>query len=230
MDVYVEDGTARVLCISRSDKIQDNDKFIIFRAIWPAPIPNLLEMQIHEIAQHIAEAFNIRNSPMLIQCLTNGRKAFVIEFSARTGGGVKYLLIRRTSGFDVIKAVVDLTLGEYPHVTDIFPEQKYLVNDCKPGIFDHLEGFEKLASEGYLKDYYLFKWKAASFDQIKASGDRVAGYTVTGDTAQELINKHNEVRNRIKVVSTNGEDIARHDLLIGLRCENGYLFSEFEKS
>ena len=166
---------------------------------------------------------------MLIQFLVKDNCAYVIEFSARTGGGVKYLLVKNTSGFDVIKAVVDLTLGKKPHVDSIIPSQKYLINDfvyCKPGIFDHLEGFDELVAEGYMKDYYLFKWKGASFESIRASGDRVAGYTVVADSADRLIEKHNEVRSRIKVISDKGEDIARHDLLTGLYCKNGMVYSD----
>ena len=228
VDVYVENGKAHVLCISNSDKIQDKDRFVIFRAIWPSPISDAVRDRIAACAQQIADAFHIQNSPMLIQFLTDGTDVYVVEFSARTGGGVKYLLVDRTSGFDVIKAVVDLTLGQKPHVDELHAEQKYLVNDfiyCKPGVFDHLEGFDELMAEGVLRDYYLFKWRGAAFDGIRSSGDRVAGYTVTADDPEDLIAKHDVVRSRIRVVSATGEDMARHDLLTGLHCENGRLFS-----
>ena len=229
VDIYVENGEAHVLCISNSEKIADKDKFVIFRAIWPSPISEQIRNQIKSIAQQIADVFEIRNSPMLIQFLTDGENVYVIEFSARTGGGVKYLLIKRTSGFDVIKAVVDLTLGQKPHVNEVTPEQHYLINDfiyCKPGKFDHLEGFEELLKEGILKDFYLFKWKGAQFSAIRASGDRLAGYTVVGNTPDELIKKQEEVRKRIKAISSTGEDMIRHDLLTGLFCENQFVFSD----
>ena len=229
VDVYVEDGKANVLCISQSDKIADRDRFVIFRAIWPAPIPKTIIEKIKDIAQKIADAFGIRNSPMLIQLLTDGKQVYVVEFSARTGGGVKYLLVKRTSGFDVIKAVVDLTLGIKPHVGALTAEQGCLINDfiyCKPGIFDHLEGFDELLYENIIKDYYLFTWKGADFKTIKASGDRLAGYTVVGETPESLINKQKEARRRIRAISAEGKDMIRHDLLTNLICKDGFLFSE----
>ena len=229
VDVYVEDGKANVLCISQSDKIADRDRFVIFRAIWPAPIPQIVTEKIKDTAQKIADAFSIRNSPMLIQLLTDGKQVYVVEFSARTGGGVKYLLVKRTSGFDVIKAVVDLTLGIKPHVGALTAEQGCLINDfiyCKPGIFDHLEGFDELLYENIIKDYYLFTWKGADFKTIKASGDRLAGYTVVGETPESLINKHREARRRIRAISAEGKDMIRHDLLTNLICMDGFLFSE----
>lgn len=229
VDVYVEDGKAHVLCISKSEKIADKDKFVIFRALYPAAISAGEVSKIEIIAQQIAEAFNIKNSPMLIQILSDGDNVFVIEFSARSGGGVKYLLIKRVSGFDVIDAVIELTLGNRPHVAKSQSQLQCIVNDfiyCYPGKFDHLEGFEELLSEGMIKDYYLFKWRGAEFSEICASGDRIAGYTITAYTPEEIIKKHKVVRNSIKVISDTGEDMARHDLLTSLYTENGFLYSK----
>ena len=229
VDVYVEDGKAQVLCISQSDKIADHDKFVIFRAIWPAPVSQNVVEQINVTAQKIAEAFKIQNSPMLIQFLTDGERVFGVEFSARTGGGVKYLLVKRSSGFDVIKAVVDLTLGDKPHIGRLTAEQNYMINDfiyCKPGVFDHLEGFDDLLKDGIIKDYYLFTWKGATFKTVKASGDRLAGYTVVGNTPEELIERHREARRRIRAISTEGDDMIRHDLLTDLIVNNNFLYSK----
>ncbi len=229
-DVYVEEGKAHVLCVSRSDKIAEKDKFVIFRALWPSCASASVLAEIEATAQKIADAFGIKNAPMLIQLLSDGEHVYVIEFSARTGGGVKYLLIRRASGFDVIRAVVDLTLGQKPHVGALRAEQKYLVNDfiyCSPGRFDRLEGFDELLRDGTLRDYYLFKWRGAEFDGVRSSGDRVAGFTVTGDTPAELIEKHDRVRARIRVLSSDGTDMIRHDLLRPLRERDGCLLTDF---
>ena len=129
----------------------------------------------------------------------------------------------------MIKAVVDLTLGIKPHVGALTAEQGCLINDfiyCKPGIFDHLEGFDELLYENIIKDYYLFTWKGADFKTIKASGDRLAGYTVVGETPESLINKQKEARRRIRAISAEGKDMIRHDLLTNLICKDGFLFSE----
>lgn len=229
VDVYVENGKASVLSISNSDKIAEKDKFVIFRTIQPAAVNDDIRTQVAHIAQQVADAFGIVDSPMLIQMLTDGRKAYVIEFSARTGGGVKYLLIRHVSGFDVVKAVIDLTEGKKPSVQECAPRTKYLVNDfiyCKPGAFDHLEGFEELKNEGLMQDYYVFKWQGAEFDGVRSSGDRVGGYTVTADSPEELLRKHREIRSRIRVIDDHGADMTRHDLLTELKTDGTNIYSD----
>ncbi len=216
VDAYVENGVSTVLSVSISEKIKDNEKFVIFRSLSPVRLSNALSEQITETVQKIATSFGLKDTPMLVQMLSDGENAFVIEFSARTGGGVKYLLIKNASGFDVIKAVVDLTLGEKPHVGEIKREHFFHTNEfiyCKPGVFDHLEGFEELKQKGVIKDYYLFKWQGAEFDGISNSGDRVAGFTVVGETFDELYSNHIIANKTLKVIDVDGNDIMRHDLL-----------------
>ena len=91
VDIYVEDGKVNILCITQIDKIASKDKFIIFRGVYPAEISTDIIEQIWQTAQKVANAFALKNSPMLMQVITDGNKIRVLEFSARTGGGVKYL-------------------------------------------------------------------------------------------------------------------------------------------
>lgn len=220
VDAYIENGKANVLAVSKSEKIASDEKFVIFRGGYPVKEAENVMAEIEDTVQKIANAFNLKDTPMLVQLITDGEKISVLEFSARTGGGVKYLLIKNASQFDVIKAVVDLTLGEKPHYEKKEPIAKYFVNEfmyCKAGIFEKLEGFEELKKEGLMQDYYLFKWKGATFDTVENSGDRIGGFSVCADSFDELSKKHNEIVKRIKVIGTDGEDILRHDLLTDLQ-------------
>lgn len=219
VDIYVEDGKAHVLCVSNSEKIAADDKFVIFRAKFPAVASVDILEQIRDTAQRIADAFGIKNSPMLVQLITDGKRVFVLEFSARTGGGIKYQLIRRTSGFDVIKAVVDLTMGEKPHVSTVVPESRYISNVflyCKAGVFDHLEGVEELKNDGIISDYALFKWQGAVFDgSVENSGDRIASFTIQGDSEKEMAEKYEVANRSLRVMDKDGNDMLRHDLVGG---------------
>ena len=216
VDVYVEDGTAHVLSVSTLDKIANNDKFVIFRGRYSADVVDKVHDLVQGIAQQIADAFGLKNSPMLIQMITDGKRASVLEFSARTGGGVKFRLIKKASGFDVIAAVVDLTLGNKPHIEKVVPENRYIANEfiyCDEGIFDHLDGFDELVADGTISEYSLYKWQGAKFDTIENSGDRVAGFTIQADTMDDLRRKHFEAVARMQVLDVNGRDIMRKDLL-----------------
>lgn len=216
VDVYVENGKAVILDITTSEKLKIRDRFVIFRTWHPADIPETVQFKVKQIAQQIADVFEIKDSPMLIQLLMDGDKVYVVEFSARTGGGVKHLSIERRAGVDVISAVIDLTLQQKPHVVLHEPVSKYMIDEyiyCNPGIYDHMEEFEELKEKGVITDCYVFKWKGAVFDSVENSGDRIGGFTLEGDSIQELQEKHRLVNGAVKIISTDGADIMRHDLI-----------------
>lgn len=216
VDVYVEEGNAHILCVSNLDKIGGEDRFVIYRTRYPAEISDAVASQIQAAATGIADAFGLKNSPMLIQLITDGEKISVVEFCARTGGGDKFRLIEKVSGFDVVGAVADLTMGEKPHVVPYTGKQKYVVNEflyCKEGVFDHLEGFDALVEEGIITEYFCLKVPGAVFGEIKSSGDRVAFFTIETENKEDLRARHEMANARIKAIGQNGEDLLRHDLV-----------------
>lgn len=216
VDIYVEEGKAHILCLTNLYKIGEDGKFIINRSRIPALVSEDIAEQITDAAQKIAAAFGLRNTPMLVQLITDGKKINVVEFCARTGGGIKFLMIKKFSGFDVVKAVVDLTLGEKPHVGEIQKPKNITVNEfvyCNPGVLDHVEGFEELLADGTICEYAVFKTASAEFKTINGSGDRVAFFSVEADTEEELMQKHMQANERIRAVSDEGKDLIRHDLI-----------------
>ena len=217
VDLFVLNGKANILLISNSDKVQDENHFAIFRGRYPAHASEQLKAEIAQVAQLIADAFGIRNAPMLVQMLTDGEKVTVLEFSARTGGAMKWLLIQHASGVDVIKAAIDLTLGIEPVIQVREPETNYIVNDyiyCRAGVFDHLEGFDAQLRKQNITDYRLLRPKGWRFSgQITSSTDRLCGVTFQANDLEEFNRKHREFVAQVRAVDTDGNDIMRHDLL-----------------
>lgn len=214
-DIYIEEGVAHLLCVCKLDKIGDNGRFVIHRGTYPAAVSEKIYDQIRDTAQRIAESFGLANTPMLIQMITDGERISVVEFCARTGGGVKFRLIKRATGFDVVKAVADLTLGKHPHVEQTKKKQKYIINEflyCKPGVFDHLEGFEELLNEGIIAEYSQLKVRGFHFGEVKSSGDRVACFTIETEDAQTTSRYHKLACRRIRAVDVHGQDMLRRDL------------------
>lgn len=217
VDVYIENGTANVLCISQLDKIGEDGKFIIHRTRYPALISAEVEEEIQNASQNIAKAFGLKDSPMLIQLITDGNKISVVEFCARTGGGDKFRLIEKVSGFNVVKAVADSCLGTVPHYQNVGRLKKYITNEflyCKAGMFDKMVGLEELLQDGIITEYFILKNNGHTFGEIRSSGDRVAYYTIETDTLEEMTEKRLLANSRIKALSLTGEDLLRHDLII----------------
>lgn len=216
VDAFVENGKAKILNVTNSEKVKDKDRFVIFRGRYPVKASEAVMRQIEEICQKIAKGFGLVNAPLLVQLLHDGDKVSVLEFCARTGGNMKYLLIKYASGVDVIGATLDITLGQTPDLSPKFERHNYVVNDfvyCKPGVFDHFEGFEELEKEGVINEFHPVRLKGTQMRGVTSSSDRIAGMNIVADNIEEYNTKREKINASVKVVNVNGEDIMRHDLL-----------------
>ncbi len=218
IDAFVVDGKAHLLCVTRSDKIANDDRFVIYRGSHPAMDDiDTVKPELEEIIQKIATAFELKTTPLLVQIIRTKNKLGVLEFSARTGGSAKFMLAKKSCGFDLVKGAVDITLGIKPDFEGIKGENKYVTNEylyCRPGVFDHLEGFEEMKAQGVISEYYQFKWRTAeAAATVTKSGDRMAGFTIQADTKEEMHRKHVTALQNIRIVDVNGEDMLRRDLI-----------------
>jgi formate-dependent phosphoribosylglycinamide formyltransferase (GAR transformylase) len=215
IDAFVIDGKVKILSTSQNIKIPDKSKFVIYKSQYPAKLSDQLFLDMKEIVQRIANVFKLSNSPMIIQMIVNNDGLHVIEFSARTGGCVKYRMIEIASGTNIIKATVDLFEMKKP---TIFSKhfKGHIINEfvyCKNGIFDHICGIEKCIESGWIQEAYELKTSGVSFDKVQSSGDRVAALIYVVDNYEQYITNHNYVVDNLKVIDIQGEDIMRHDLL-----------------
>ena len=106
MDIYVENGKVNILCIRSLDKIPNSEKFIICRGNYPAKISLATKGRVQDVAQKIVEAFGLVDTPMLIQMKINDEQIHILEFCARTGGGIKYRLLPKVCGFDAFSSIL----------------------------------------------------------------------------------------------------------------------------
>lgn len=216
VDAFVVNGKAKILTVSNSEKVKDNDRFVIFRGRYPVVASDVVLKKIEDIAQKIAAGFGLVNSPLLIQLLNNGDDVSVLEFCARTGGNMKWLLIKYSCGVDVITATIDITLGKEPNLELKDTGHNIVVNDfiyCYPGVFDHFEGFEKMVKQGYINEFHPVRIKGTEMHGVTSSGDRICGMNIIAKSIEEFNAKEKKILESVRVVDINGNDIMRRDLL-----------------
>lgn len=216
VDAFVVNGKAKILTVTNSEKIKDEDRFVIFRGRYPVAASDVVMRKIEEIAQKIADGFGLVNAPLLIQLLNNGDDVSVLEFCARTGGNMKWLLIKYSCGVDVIKATIDITLGKEPDLELKDTGNRIVVNDfiyCHSGIFDHFEGFDEMVAQGYINEFHPVRMKGTEMRGVNSSSDRIAGMNIVADSIEEFNEKEKKILESVRVVDINGNNIMRRDLL-----------------
>ncbi len=221
IDVWVDSDGAKVLSVSQSDKIEDGrNNFTIFRSSYPVAVSGQTGKRIRYIAQKIADGFGLRNCPVLIQAIVREEQLYVVEFSARMGGGTKYRLIRHMANVDIMEAFVNRILGDTQQVIVPEPSPKAMELDyvyVKPGIFSSLKNFEKCLTAKEIKEYYVYKSLGTRMEYACTSTDRVAGFLLIEDTAEALQKRRKAVLEKLDVLDEQGNSIMLKEMEGGYR-------------
>ena len=76
-----------------------------------------------------------------------------------------------------------------------------------------MENVGECLDNGLLEAAFVLKNPGVEFEHVESSADRIAAITFVADSYEEYVKKHNQAISRIKVISADGRDIMRHDLL-----------------
>lgn len=203
--------TAERICVTEGD----NKTIRNYATIAPARISQAASLNAEKIAEKIAQACEINNTPFFFQGMVSGDDVKVIEFAPRVAGGISFKTIKENTGFDDIEAVIDSYLGIEPSLSSWHePKYVYTANtiyayDC---IFDHVEGVEVLKSKRIIEDLLLAKTPGMEIDGHSDSSSRVGLFTVRGKEIDEVLNKLEIVYNTLKVIDNKGNDMLRRDI------------------
>lgn len=212
-DFYILDGKAYEIQKVQSNKFKANENVtsIIYQSILPPPfLTDNARQQLNDIAQKIVKPFELENTPLHLQAIVNGDKVRILEFSARIGGGAKYLTIQNSTGFNMLHACMLSMLGEKPTIPVIQPTKKCF-SRCHlytiGGTFVDIEGLESLMKESVIEEFIPTKPFGVICKTATSSGDRIGSIWISADNYTELKIKILKAIETIKVMDENGNDI-----------------------
>ena len=219
-DYYVLDGKATEVLKLQSNKYKASESItsVIYQSIIPAPyLTDNARKQLDVIANKIVKAYNLENTPLLIQAIVKGDKVSILEYSARLGGGSKYKTIQNVTGFNVLKACAMSTLGMRPEIPPIV-DRGLCYSKChfyvKGGQLCDITGLEELIEEGVIDEFLPTSPMGVQKNPPSSSGDRIGCVFITANDYVELQQKVEEAVKRIKAIDENGNDMLLRDMYL----------------
>lgn len=210
VDCLAAQEGARVLMTRQKKHIEGGNGMVLQStgSIVPAPLSDAETEQAQRIADGIAKAFGLKNTPFFYQAIKTKNGISVLEFAPRIGGGLSYYMLKEIAGVDSVEIAVNSFLGV---VSDVQPkpiDRVYSTNllYMNPGIFDRIEGAEQLKAEGVIREYFQMKKKGTEIDSDLRSGNRVGAFIVEGATADRVRALEKEAYERIRVIDSEGND------------------------
>ena len=219
IDAWIDNEGAKILSISETEKIENGqDSFTIFKSKYPVKISEVVKEKVQKVAQMISESFELYNCPLLIQAIVDDTDVYVIEFSARMGGGTKYKLIEYMTSVNIMQAYVNRVLGDEEQIVNPIPSEKCIELNyvyAKKGVFSQLVNFDELLHAGEIAEYYQYKEIGAVIEKATTSSDRIAGFLILSDNEEQMEQKRRSVVQKLDVLNNAGESMMLKEIYGG---------------
>lgn len=218
-DFYVGDPEAVLLITKERRKIPANMDSAqqIYGCYWPALLTNEEVEESKNIAQRIAVALGLRNSPLMIQAIVNDEGIRVIEFAARFGGGESVKIIGESTGVDI----TELSIGSFINesvVVNPRPSQTMYAETfiyARPCEFGGIVEKNEAGQGGVLEAMHQYKTHGMKIGPDLTSNNRVGSFIVSGSGIAELRAKINATLKNIEVHDVHGNNCFRGELYQG---------------
>lgn len=215
IDVWKDEEDAKILSISKSNKMKNNIKdFTIYQSVYPVLISEKVKKEIKRLAIKICKAFELNNCPLLIQAIVTENNVFVVEFSARMGGGSKYKFIEYMSGIDIMDIYVNRILGDESQIVNPIASSKFMELNyvyAKNGIYQKSIGFESEKEGGQIAELFYYKREGEEITGMKTSSDRIMGFLLVGESNNELLQLRKKIMKNVDIINDLGESIMFKD-------------------
>lgn len=188
VEVMVVDGEVNVLQIT--DKLTTGVPFFVEMGhSQPTRFPADIQKSIRQVAAAACRAVGIDNGPAHVEMKVPARGPQMIELGARMGGdNITTHLVPLSTGIDMVKATIDVALGNKPDITPTLECGSAIRYFIAPfGTIKSISGMEKAQAIPGVKQITFTKTVGDSSTPIQSSNDRIGFVIAQAATAAEAV-------------------------------------------
>ena len=195
--------------VSHKDSVQQ-----IQGSYWPAELTEQNQVDFKQLAENIARAFNLNNTPLMIQAILDNNEISIIEFAARIGGGENYRIIKMHTGFDIIDTAIDSFLGLPLEVHYNLPKGYYadIYLYVEPREFGEVTGSSELLKNNTIEYLNIYRNRGTKIGPELSSNNRVGAFLVSGNNHARILRKISSALEKIEIFDVHGQSIMRRDI------------------
>lgn len=181
-------GEIHILAIT--DKITTGPPhFVEMGHSQPTQLPEKEQQKIKNLTGRAMQALGIDNGPAHVEIMFTPNGPKMIELGARLGGdNITTHLVPLSMGIDLVKATIELAVGETPDLTPKFSKGSAIrYFKTNPGIIKEISGIDEAKKISGVKEVVFTKKAGDTISSFTSSTDRV-GYIISqGEEAEKTI-------------------------------------------
>ena len=202
VEIIAHNGEVNILAVT--DKLTTGaPHFVELGHSQPSMLPPDDLEKIEKVAVRAVKAVGIADGPAHVEIMLTSDGPKMIELGARMGGdGITSHLVPLSTGIDMIKATIDISLGEEPDITPKFHKGSAIrFITPTPGTVMQIDGVEHARTMTDVKEVQLSVAEGCEVKEIESSLDR-SGYVITQSAdALSAIEQCESALNSIKITT-----------------------------
>ncbi len=200
VEVMVVSGKVHILQIT--DKLTTGSPFFVeLGHSQPSSLSPEIQKQIRDVASAACLAVGIDQGPAHVEMKVTSRGPVMIELGARMGGdNITTHLVPLSTGIDMVKATIQVALGEEPDITPTLhcgSAIRYF--EAPLGVIKSISGIEEARLVPGVKQITFTKDVGEESVPIHCSNDRLGFVISQGKTASEAIAMSNRAKSLIGI-------------------------------
>ena len=200
VEVMVVDGEPHVLQVT--DKLTTGAPYFVEMGHnQPSMLPTNDVERIKDLACRAVKSVGINCGPSHVEIKLTPSGPKMVELGARMGGDcITTHLVPLSTGVDMIKATIDVSLGLTPNITPTLQKGSAIrFLDAPNGIIKVIEGIEKAQNIGGVREVSLTKTIGDEVTDIHSSLDRCGFVIAQCDSANEAIDVCEKAKKEIQI-------------------------------
>lgn len=200
VEVIAADKNISILAVT--DKITTGSPYFVEMGhTQQSLLPDEAICQIRDLAIRAVRAVGIDNGPAHVEIMLTATGPKMIELGARMGGDcITTHLVPLSTGIDMIKATIDISLGLRPDITpkcDMGSAIRYI--HAEPGRVESIYGVEQALMIPGIKDVVMQIAPGDIIPEIRSSIDRVGFVIAQGRSAEDAAEICNHALKQIDI-------------------------------
>lgn len=188
VEIMVVDGTVHILQVT--DKMTTGaPHFVEMGHSQPSRLGEIKVNSIKNLAERAVKSVGIENGPAHVEIMLTDDGPKMIELGARMGGdNITTHLVPLSTGIDMVKATIQVALGEKPDVQPKF-EKGSAIRYFKKiyGVISDIKGVEAAYQLDGVKQITLVKSVGDFVGEIGSSVDRIGFVIAQGDDCYDAV-------------------------------------------
>ena len=188
VEIIVWQGEPHVLQIT--DKLTTGaPHFVEMGHSQPSRLPVVDQEKIKGLACRAVKAVGIDNGPAHVEIMLTKKGPKMVELGARMGGDcITTHLVPLSTGVDMIKATMDICLGQTPDIEPRFQKGSAIrFFDVPCGTITAIDGVEEAKAIPGVKEISFTKQIGDTVGEIGASGDRMGFVIAQANSAKQAV-------------------------------------------